>query len=543
MVNATPCLVRLVYVENHDSFSRNVLEVLPVPPGDVLVVQGGTRQATRELARADGVVVGPGPKDPRRAGLVEDTLRAVKRGTPLLGICLGHQAIGLALGARLKRSPPAHGVVERCVFEPSRWMPGIRGALDVMRYHSLSLTHVRAPLRVVASLLDGTVMAVEHETLPVLGLQFHPDSYATPSGRAMVDAFFRAVGLLRGSRRQMRTPKVAAVPRSLPATGRARVVSLQDLEHTPEFALLGPGFTGRWTLLTPGRGGARVTFHPFEDGPPTVMSGALQPVRPRFVADPPAPHVQFDGDGFLRAVGKVRAGIAAGDVYQVNVTRPATVTCKTGSQLLSRLCRTRVPRFAAWVRTRDMELVSASPEMLFDCSGPTIRVEPMKGTAPAGARQQLLASTKDQAELAMITDLLRDDLFGLCVPGSVAVLRKRLLLELPYVVQAVSRVAGVLRPGVTADDVVRHLHPGGSVTGAPRPAALEFIARLEDGPRGAYCGTLGVVAGGFARYALLIRTAFRHAPGAWTYGVGAGITWNSVAATELEELRMKLRAL
>jgi anthranilate synthase/aminodeoxychorismate synthase-like glutamine amidotransferase len=150
-----------------------------------------TAEAADRLSSADVVVIGPGPTDPHRAGLVSLVSRSLERGLPLLGICLGHQALGLALGATLIRSTPAHGKVATMTAQGSRFLPD--GAHAVMRYHSLSLTGVPAPLHVTARLADGTVMAVEHATRPVLGLQFHPDSFGTPDGRAFVDAFFQSL--------------------------------------------------------------------------------------------------------------------------------------------------------------------------------------------------------------------------------------------------------------------------------------------------------------------------------------------------------------
>ncbi|MGV8038580.1 MAG: anthranilate synthase component II [Thermoanaerobaculaceae bacterium] len=186
--------MRVLLVENECSFTWNVVECLPCRREEVLLRPG--RRACDWLPlldSVDAVVVGPGPTDPVRAGLV-DLVRAVAaRGTPLLGICLGHQAVGLAFGARLTRVTPVHGKVSRIRFGPSRLFPGLAGPQDVMRYHSLALADVQPPLEVVAATADGVPMAVEHEALPVAGLQFHPDSYATPRGAEMLAAFFGAV--------------------------------------------------------------------------------------------------------------------------------------------------------------------------------------------------------------------------------------------------------------------------------------------------------------------------------------------------------------
>lgn len=330
-----------------------------------------------------------------------------------------------------------------------------------------------------------------------------------------------------------------------------RTLDLSTLRSLRSFALLGPGFseTGHWTLVTQlstsASGTTAVWLAPYElhgrdawrfSGPSETVEVSLPGGSPLDVA--------LDETGFLDGVAHIREAIAAGDVYQVNLTVRARVATVDGSALLARLCRRGVPRFAAWVRLPDgLELVSASPELLFELHGRRVRAEPMKGTAPAGQRAWLEASEKDRAELAMITDLLRDDLNRLCEPRSVDVPCARRFLELPYVVQAVSDVTGTLRAGVTLRDVLAQLHPGGSITGAPREAARAVIARLERTPRGVYCGALGLEQHGAARFALLIRTAQRGTDGAWTYGVGGGITWDSDPAAELDEVKLKLGAL
>lgn len=552
--------MRILFVENHDSFSWNVIELLPVPREDVRLVSGAT--ALRLLDGADALVIGPGPMDPPRAGLIDLVQVAAERRLPTLGVCLGHQALGLAFGARLEQTTPAHGKRAVISFEGSRLFPSVAGRLDVMRYHSLSLVEVPPPLRVVARLQDGTVMAIEHDSLPMAGVQFHPDSWGTPRGRAVIEAFFRAAEIHAPrtdhpaiARRATRGGPASHERRSgaLEASEERRsseavvdALTLSSLRSLDDFALLSPGYSddGRWTLLTELQmGGKDLVVCEAESRTPRWLGGTRRSIA--LELDVPAARLEphLEEEGFTAAVAEVREAVARGDVYQVNLTRRALLGETDPAALLAAVCRRGIPRFAAWVKVNGVgEFVAASPELLVELRGRTVRVEPMKGTAAKGRRAWLEASAKDAAELGMITDLLRDDLQPLCVPHSVRVIDPRRFIELPYVVQTVSVVEGQLEEQVTADDVLRRVHPGGSVTGAPREAALAVIERLESTPRRFYCGALGLQSPEGLRTALLIRTAWRE-PSGWWWGVGGGITWDSVPEKELEELHLKLGAL
>jgi len=326
-------------------------------------------------------------------------------------------------------------------------------------------------------------------------------------------------------------------------------VKLTDLEALPAFAFLGPGFGGGeavlLTDLRPAPRAPRLLFAPYETRgrDALLFDGAVRPVDALEL--PPAADLEprLDTTGHAEAVEEIREAIAAGDVYQVCLTARARLAPVSGAALFARMASRGLPRFAAWVRLPGgVEFVSASPELFFEIEGGGIRSEPMKGTARPDAAGALATSDKDRAELAMITDLVRHDLTPLCRPRSVVVRAGRRFVHLPYATQTVSDVEGELLPGVTALDALDALHPGGSVTGAPKRAARAMIDRLERSPRGAYCGALGFDAGGRTTVSLLIRTAVRDAAG-WVYGVGGGIVHDSDPGRELEELQVKLGAL
>jgi anthranilate/para-aminobenzoate synthase component I len=326
---------------------------------------------------------------------------------------------------------------------------------------------------------------------------------------------------------------------------------LSELEVLPAFALLGPGYGGgRFLLLSDLREATRadvlLVFASFEMAgtrPLTFTAGSVRECDVEYDAIPRAVRVDLDAEDHTRKVVQIREAIAAGDVYQVCLTVRARVAVATGAELLSLMCARGAPCFAAWLRLPDgVEFVSASPELFFETDREYVHAEPMKGTARRGAGGQLKASDKERCELAMITDLLRNDLAQVCRPRTVRVANERRVLELPYALQTVSDVVGTLEADITPPDVLAALHPGGSVTGAPKQAALAMIRSLETGPRGPYCGALGLWTGTRSKFSLLIRTAMK-APQGWVYGVGGGIVFDSDPRAELDELYIKLGAL
>jgi para-aminobenzoate synthetase component 1 len=197
----------------------------------------------------------------------------------------------------------------------------------------------------------------------------------------------------------------------------------------------------------------------------------------------------------------------------------------------------------AYLAWEDGALLSASPELLLEYDGVEARTRPIKGTRPRGKdaasdgelARGLLASAKDLAELTMIVDLERNDLSRVCQPGSI---RWPELMEthaLAGVEHMVSTVEGTLRPDVGFAEILEATFPGGSVTGAPKIAAVDLIAELEPVGRGASMGAVGRVYGnGDFDLALTIRT-FAIADGAIHLWVGGGVVWDSDPAAEVEE--------
>jgi para-aminobenzoate synthetase component I len=243
------------------------------------------------------------------------------------------------------------------------------------------------------------------------------------------------------------------------------------------------------------------------------------------------------------AVERVRAAIARGDVYQVNLVQHLTApfTGDPGS-LASALAPLRPLSPDPYVGD-GWTIVSASPELFLSRRGRRLWTMPIKGTRPAGRARELRASGKDAAEHVMIVDLERNDLSRVCAAGSVRWPELLATRALAGVEHMVSTVEGTLREGVGLAEILEATFPGGSVTGAPKIAAVDLIAELEPVGRGASMGALGRVYGnGDFDLALTIRT-FAVAEGRIHLWVGGGVVWDSDAAAEVEESWTKARPL
>jgi para-aminobenzoate synthetase component I len=240
---------------------------------------------------------------------------------------------------------------------------------------------------------------------------------------------------------------------------------------------------------------------------------------------------------YAEAVEAVRAAIGRGDVYQVNLVQHLAAPFEGNAEALAERLGSFRPRLLAgeaWA------VVSASPELFLSRRGPRVWTAPIKGTRPLGEHVE---GEKDAAEHVMIVDLERNDLSRVCEPGSVRWPELMAERELAGVTHLVSRVEGTLREGVGLAEVLAATFPGGSVTGAPKIAALDLIAALEPVGRGASMGALGVVRGnGDLDLSLTIRT-FAIAEGRIHLWVGGGIVWDSEPEAEIEESWTKARPL
>lgn len=263
-------------------------------------------------------------------------------------------------------------------------------------------------------------------------------------------------------------------------------------------------------------------------------------------------------DEYLAAVDKIKEHIAAGDIYQANLTQQLSCTLSPESKpedVFLRLRRDHPASFAAFIRRREDVVVSASPERFLRVKAlndaRSIEAWPIKGTRPRGRngeedlklRAELLTSEKDRAENIMIVDLLRNDLGRVCRYGSVEVAELCALEEHPTLFHLVSKVRGVLRDEVTAGDLLRATFPCGSITGAPKIRAMEIIDEIETRPRGLSMGAIGYFSfDGSLDLNVAIRTMVIRQQVA-RFNVGGGIVADSCPSLEYEESLVKARAL
>ena len=661
----------MLLIDNYDSFTYNLAHALArvagVPPL-VLRNDDAAGLAALEPSTLDAIVVSPGPGRPDRErdfglsrwAFAQDRL-------PVLGICLGHQGMCQAAGARVDRAPePVHGRLSPVRHGGTGLFAGIPSPFRAVRYHSLLVYDLPAAIEPLARTPDGLLMAARHRERPQWGVQFHPESIATEHGERLLANFLDLAGVRRGALR----PPVASPPAPAPDPPYELVVRELPGMLDPEaafaalfgadpaaywldsagggrFAMVGgagplgelvsyrvaegevvvrrggevrrhretlfdhldrmlaarrlpdPGLPTDFALgyvgylgyeLKADCGGAAV-HRPAEPDAQLLFSdralvldtrdrrawllalataehpatgwlaeaaavlAALpplpEPVPPDPAAAPPV-LARHGRDDYAALIAHCQEEIAAGESYEICLTNELSVPVAADPWETYRVLRRANPApYAAFLRLPGCAVLSSSPERFLRVGDGRIESAPIKGTRPRGRTPaedrvlaaELLGSEKERAENLMIVDLVRNDLGRVAEPGSVRVPRLFAVESYATVHQLVSTVTARLAPGASAVDCVRAAFPGGSVTGAPKLRTMEILDRLEGGPRGVYTGALGYLSlTGRADLSIVIRTLVV-TPREVRIGVGGAITALADAAAEIEETRVKARAL
>ena len=185
----------LLLIDNYDSFTYNLFHYLGELGADVRVVRNDEISAAEALAlKPEGIVLSPGPCTPNEAGICLDVIRQADGAMPILGVCLGHQAIGQVYGGEIVRAPePMHGKLSRVSHTGKSVFRGLNNDFLATRYHSLTIDPPSLPaaLEVTATSEDGVIQGVMHKTHPVHGVQFHPESIASENGHALLNNFLQ----------------------------------------------------------------------------------------------------------------------------------------------------------------------------------------------------------------------------------------------------------------------------------------------------------------------------------------------------------------
>ena len=263
--------------------------------------------------------------------------------------------------------------------------------------------------------------------------------------------------------------------------------------------------------------------------------------------------LRHSADEYVAKIRQAQQHIAAGDIYQLCLTNQISIETDVEPLAIFLSLRDSNPApYSAFVRFGSQVLVSSSPEQFLQVHADgQISTKPIKGTRPRGLDEisdariakDLQADLKERAENLMIVDLMRNDIGKVAAVGSVEVSKLFDVESYSTVHQLVSTVSGRLAVGETAWSAVQAAFPGGSMTGAPKIRAMELIHEFENGPRGAYSGCVGYLAGdGSAEFAMVIRSILFEA-GTASIGVGGGITIDSDPIAELEETKLKAKAL
>ena len=183
----------LVLIDNYDSFTYNLYQYFGDLSMATTVIRNDAQTVDEIFSiKPKGIVISPGPGRPENSGICIDLIHTcIANETPLLGVCLGHQAIGQALGGNIIQIEPKHGKTDDITHEGTALFKNLKNPLKVTRYHSLVIEQQSLPneLNVTAKSQDGTIMAIQHKNKPIYGVQFHPESIATEGGHTLLKNF------------------------------------------------------------------------------------------------------------------------------------------------------------------------------------------------------------------------------------------------------------------------------------------------------------------------------------------------------------------
>lgn len=186
--------MKVVFINNKDSFVWNLVDYISYFEKDTLVLPNTVSVEELREIKPDALVISPGPgnpSDPRDIGNCLEIIRELGKEIPILGVCLGHQAINVAFGGLVRRSKvgPVHGKSSKILHQGSALFSAFESPFEAGRYHSLEIGEPAPGIKVTARAEDGTIMAVEHVQYSIYGLQFHPESVLTPNGLKIIESF------------------------------------------------------------------------------------------------------------------------------------------------------------------------------------------------------------------------------------------------------------------------------------------------------------------------------------------------------------------
>jgi len=178
----------ILFIDNQDSFVWNLVDYVSQFHPDTEVVNNRIEPSRVKEIEPLGIVISPGPGHPANKRDIGSCIEIMRQfeGTPILGVCLGHQAINLAYGGTINRTTPVHGKASDIFHDGRGIFRGLENPLKGGRYHSLAVERLAPPLGISAMTTEGVVMGVRHQSLPVVGLQFHPESVLTPNGKKLI---------------------------------------------------------------------------------------------------------------------------------------------------------------------------------------------------------------------------------------------------------------------------------------------------------------------------------------------------------------------